>query len=59
MVFLLTDLGESLEEVVHNLWIRTFEFLDDVKTLVQLCKDINNGRGEKGMLRTLLELQCK
>ena len=36
--------------VPHNLGVRTLEFLDDLKALVELGEDIHHGAGEQGML---------
>ena len=44
---------ESSHISVDNLWIWTFQPLDDGKPLVDLCEDINHRTGKLGMLWTL------
>ena len=40
----------------HDLGVRTVQFLDDLKALVELGEDVHHRAGEKSMLRCLLEL---
>ena len=51
-----THLGEALHVVFDNFRVRTFELLDDVKALTELCEDVGDRTGEESVLRRLLEL---
>ena len=37
--------------------MRTFEFLDNVEALVELCENVRHGAGEQDVLGRFLELQ--
>ena len=50
-------LGKPLHVVLYNLWVRTLQFLYDVKTLVKLSEHIHHWRREQVVFRALLELQ--
>ena len=41
----------------HDTGVRTFQFLDDLKALVELGEDIHHRTREESMLRRLQELE--
>ncbi|KAJ8343550.1 hypothetical protein SKAU_G00308790, partial [Synaphobranchus kaupii] len=51
-----SHLGEAAHEVGQGLWVGALQLLDDLKTLVELCEDVDHGAGEQSVLRRGLEL---
>lgn len=49
-------LGEAAVVVGHHRRVWAVQFLDDLKTLVELSEDVHHWAGEQSMLRRLLEL---
>ena len=52
-------LGETSHVAADHIWMRTFEFLDDSETLVQLSEDVSDRTREQGVWRGVLELHTK
>lgn len=52
-------LGEAAAVVSHDVRVGTFQFLDDLKALVELSEDVHHRAGEQSVLRRLLELQVE
>lgn len=50
-------LGEAATVLGHDIRVRTFEFLYDLKALIELGENIHHRAGEQSMLRSLLELR--
>jgi len=44
------DLGEAGHVSLDDVRVRTFELLDDVEALVELCKDVGHRAREQDML---------
>ena len=53
----ITDLREARHVSFDDVWMRTFEFLDDVKALVELSENVCHGAREQHVLGRFLELQ--
>lgn len=49
--------GEAAAVLCHDIRVGAFQFLDDLKALVELGKDVHHRAGEESVLRRLLELQ--
>jgi len=52
----LAYLWEAFRVALNDFRVRTFEFLDDIKTLVELSEHIGNWTREKSVLWSFLEL---
>ena len=52
-----TNLRESRHVSLNDVWVRTFQLLDDVETLIQLREDVGHRTREQNMLRCFLKLQ--
>jgi len=54
---LLSHLCESLRVISQSHWIWTFQFLNNIETLVELSEDIGDQAREESVLGCVLELQ--
>lgn len=52
-------LGESAAVEGHDFGVGTFQFLDDLKALVELGEDVHHRTGKEGVLGRLLELETE
>lgn len=50
-------LGEAATVLSHDVRVRTFQFPDYLKALVELGEDVHHRAGEQSVLRRLLELR--